>query len=118
MNPRRLLNWLIVLTVAAGLLSVPFGTPAVAKAHDAVAGEMQAMADGMPCCPDEGKATMDCDTCPLMALCSMTMPIPAPTAVSAIVPFPTAQTAFAFPDDLLIDGLSASPPDHPPRTLV
>jgi hypothetical protein len=53
-----------------------------------------------------------------MALCSMTMPIPAPTAVSAIVPFPTAQTAFALPDDLLIDGLSARPPDHPPRTLV
>jgi hypothetical protein len=122
MNPRRLFNWLIVLTVAAGLLSAPFAAPAVAKAHDAVPGEMHAemhaMAGGMPCCPDEGKAAMDCDACPLMALCSMTMPIPAPTAASALVPFPTAQSAFAFPDDLLIDGLSARPPDHPPRTLV
>lgn len=118
MNPRRLFNWLIVLTVAAGLLSVPFAAPAVAKAHDAVAGEMHGAAGGMPCCPDEGKAAMDCDTCPLMALCSMTMPIPAPTAVSALAPFLTAQTAFAFPDDLVIDGLSARPPDHPPRTLV
>lgn len=118
MNPRRLFNWLIVLTVAAGLLSVPFAAPALAKAPDAVAGEMHAMPDGTPCCPDQGKASMDCDTCPLMALCSMSMPIPAPAAVSTLVPFPTAQTAFALPDDLLIDGLSARPPDHPPRTRV
>jgi hypothetical protein len=119
MNPRRLFNWLIVLTVAAGLLSGPLLAPAVAKAHDVVAGEMHAAADGMPCCPDEGTTpAKDCDTCPLMALCSMTMPIPAPTAVSALVPLLTAQTALAVPDDLLIDGLSARPPDHPPRTLV
>jgi hypothetical protein len=53
-----------------------------------------------------------------MALCSMTIPISAPSGASALVPFPTAQTAFAFPDDLLIDGLGAHPPDHPPRTIV
>jgi hypothetical protein len=130
MSPKRLFNLLIALTVAAGLLSAPFATPAVAKAHHAagsamhalagddhaMAGDMHAMAD-MPCCPDEGKAN-GCDSCPLMALCSMTMPISAPSGVFALAPRSTAQSAFAFPDDLLIDGLSACPPDHPPRTSV
>ena len=118
MNPRRLFNWLIVLTVAAGLLSVPFVAPAVAKAPDGVAGEMHAIAGGMPCCPDEPTPAMDCDTCPLMALCAMTMPIPAPAGASVLMPSPMTQTTFAFPDDLLVDGLSARPPDHPPRILV
>jgi hypothetical protein len=132
MSPKRLFNLLIALTVAAGLLSAPFAAPGVAKAHHAaggamhddmhamagddhaMAGHMHAMAD-MPCCPDEGKAN-GCDSCPLMALCSMTMPISPPSAASALAPLSTAQSAFAFPDDLLIDGLSARPPHHPPRT--
>jgi hypothetical protein len=130
MSPKRLFNLLIALTVAAGLLSAPFTAPAVAKAHHAaggathamagddhaMAGDMHAMAD-MPCCPDEGKSN-GCDSCPLMALCSMTMPISAPSGVSALAPLLTAQSAFAIPDDLLIDGLSARPPHHPPRTSV
>ena len=139
MNPRRLFNWLIVVTVAAGLLSVPFGAPAVARIHhatsgamhpghaaamdaDSVAGaadgDMHAMAGGMPCCPDEGQGAKDCDSCPLMALCSLTMPLPAPSEAFGLAPLPTAPMAFAVPDDLLIDGLGARPPDHPPRTLV
>jgi hypothetical protein len=119
MNPRRLFNWLIVLTVAAGLLSVPSAAPVtVAKASPAAAGEMHAMADGTPCCPDEGKGAGDCDSCPLMALCSLTMPIPAPPGVAGLAPLPTAQAAFGLPDDLLIDGLGANPPDYPPRTLI
>lgn len=121
MSPKRLFNLLIALTVAAGLLSVPFAAPAVAKAqHAAASGEMHAM-DGdmqaMPCCPDGGKAN-NCDSCPLMALCSLTIPISAPSGVFAVVLLLTAQAAFAFPDDLLIDGLGAQPPDHPPRTNV
>lgn len=128
MNPRRLFNWLIALTVAAGLLSAPLAAPAVAKSHHAasgemhagmnmMAGEMQAMADDMPCCPDEGKAK-GCDSCPLLALCSLTIPIPAPSSAFVLAPDATARTAFAFLDDLLIDGLSARPADHPPRTIV
>lgn len=125
MSPRRLFNLLIALTVAAGLLSAPFAAPAVAKAHHAVGGQMQAMdgdthamADDMPCCPDEGKPAKDCDSCPLLALCSMTIPMPAPSGFFALTPEATALAAFAFPDDLLIDGLGARPPDHPPRTTV
>ena len=133
MTPKRLFNLLIALTVAAGLLSAPFTSPAVAKAHHAagsgmhagmhamagddhaMAGDMHAMAN-MPCCPDEG--TNGCDSCPSMALCSMTMPISTPSGVYAFAPLLIAQSAFAFPNDLLIDGLSARPPDHPPRTNV
>ena len=120
MSPRRLFNVLIALTVAAGLLSAPFSAPAVAKAHHAASGQiygdMHATAD-MPCCPDQGTAN-GCDSCPLMALCAMTMPISPPSGVSAPAPLSTAPSAFAFPDDLLIDGLGARPPDHPPRTNV
>jgi len=123
---RRLFNLLIALTVAAGLLSALLGAPALAKAYHAIGGEMHAMdgdmhaamADDMPCCPDEGRPTKDCDSCPLMALCAMTIPLPAPSGFFALTPEATAQAAFAFPDDLLIDGLGARPPDHPPRTTV
>ena len=132
MSPKRLLNLLIALTVAAGLLSAPFAAPAVAKAYAASGGEMQpmaddahathgdthAMADGMPCCPDEGVPARDCDSCPLMALCSVSTSFPTPSGAPVLAPAPTGQAAFAFPDDLLIDGLSARPPDHPPRTTV
>jgi hypothetical protein len=130
MNPKRIFNLLIALTVAAGLLSAPLAAPVVAKSHHAAVadmhaadmhamdGDMPAMADGMPCCPDEGKPAKGCDSCPLVALCSLTMPVPAPSAFVALAPESTAQTAFAFPDDLMIDGLGARPPDHPPRTIV
>ena len=124
MRPKRIFNLLIALTVAAGLVFAPFAAPAVAKSHHAAVGDMHAMdgdmqdmADGMPCCPDEGKPAKDCD-CPLLALCSLTMPVPAPSAFFALAPEATTQTAFAFPDDLMIDGLGARPPDHPPRTIV
>ena len=136
MSPKRLLNLLIALTVAAGLLSAPFAAPAVAKAYHAAGGEMQAemqaaiddahamhgdthvIADGMPCCPDEGAPAKDCDSCPLMALCSVSTSFPTPSGALVLVPALTGLAAFAFPDDLLIDGLSARPPDHPPRTTV
>jgi hypothetical protein len=136
MSPKRIFNLLIALTVAAGLLTAPFAAPVVAKSHhaavadmhadmhamdgdmDAMDGDMPGMADGMPCCPDEGKPAKDCDSCPLLALCSLAMPVPAPSAFFTLAPEATAQTAFAFPDDLMIDGLGARPPDHPPRTIV
>jgi hypothetical protein len=133
MSPKRIFNLLIALTVAAGLLSAPVAAPAVAKSHHPAVGEhqaaaddmhamdgddMHAMADGMPCCPDEGEPAKGCDSCPLVALCSLTMPVPAPSAFVALAPEATAQTAIAFPDDLMIDGLGARPPDHPPRTIV
>lgn len=125
MSPKRIFNLLIALIVAAGLLSAPFAAPVMAKSHHAAVadtyatdGDAHAMADGMPCCPDEGAPAKGCDSCPLVALCSLTMPVPAPSAFFALSPELTAQTGFTFPDDLMIDGLGARPPDHPPRTIV
>jgi len=53
-----------------------------------------------------------------MALCSVSISFSTPSGAPVLVPALTGQAAFAFPDDLLIDGLSARPPDHPPRTTV
>ena len=136
MGARRLFNLLVALTVAAGLLSGPLAAPTVAKSQGAAfGGKMHAMeggtravadgmvadgmmAGGMPCCPDDRMPAKACDSCPLMALCSMSIPMPAPSGAAVPVPGETAQTAFAFPDDLLIDGLGARPPDHPPRSMI
>jgi hypothetical protein len=123
MNPRRLFNWLIAVTVTAGLLSAPFAAPAIAKAHhaavavEAMAGDMAGMADGMPCCPDEGQPK-GCDSCPLLALCSLSLSVPVPSAAIALAPAATATSVFALPSDLMLDGLGARPPDHPPRNDV
>jgi hypothetical protein len=116
MDSRKFFDWLIALTVAAGLLAAPFATPAAAKPHPAaIAGEMQSMADDMPCCPDQ-KAN-DCGSCPIIALCMLTISLPAP-AGAALAPQQTSSSALALPEDLLLDGIGARPPDHPPRTIV
>ena len=127
MNPRRLFNWLIAVTVTAGLLSAPFAAPAIAKSHHAavageamagdMAGDLAGMADGMPCCPDEGQPK-GCDSCPLLALCSLSLSVPVPSAAIALAPAATATSVFALPSDLMLDGLGARPPDHPPRNDV
>jgi len=70
------------------------------------------------CCPDQGKPSRDCDSCPLLALCAMSIAVAAPSGSTTLARGDAAITAFALPDDLLIAGLSARPPDHPPRTLV
>jgi hypothetical protein len=75
------------------------------------------MADDMPCCPDRTKAK-DCDSCPFVALCMLSISLPAPSSTGALIERYPLRTAFATIDDLLIDGLAAKPPDHPPRTIV
>ena len=120
MGPRKVFNWLIALTVAAGLLAAPLSVPAMAALQKvAAAGEMQAMADDMPCCPGEqDQKAKDCGSCPFIALCMLTITLPAPDGASALVRRNFSRSAFALPDDLLIDGLGEHPPDHPPRTIV
>ena len=120
MGPKKMLNWLIALTVAVGLLVSPVSVPAMAALHSMVAAdEMQAMADDMPCCPDQqDQKAKDCGSCPFVALCTMSMTMSAPDGASALVDRTFTRSAFALPDDLLIDGLGEHPPDHPPRTIV
>jgi membrane protease subunit (stomatin/prohibitin family) len=135
MHPRKLFDWLIALTVAAGLLVAPVAAPAMAALHAMAAADgMQAMAGDMPCCPDEqdqkakdqkardqkaqDQKTKDCGSCPFVALCMLTITMPAPDGAAALVDRTFSRSAFALPDDLLIDGLGEHPPDHPPRTIV
>jgi hypothetical protein len=78
---------------------------------------MGAMAGDMPCCPDEGKPAKDCNSCPWLALCSLSIATPVPSGAAVLVPGLMTVAAFAFPDDLLMAGLGARPPDHPPRSI-
>lgn len=120
MDPRPIFNWLIALAVAAGLLVAPLSAPAMAMPHPMAAADgMQAMADGMPCCPDpQDQKAKDCGSCPFVALCTLTITVPDPYGAGALVDRTFSRSAFALPDDLLIDGLGEHPPDHPPRTIV
>ena len=118
MHPGKLFNWLIALTVAAGLLVAPVAAPTMAALHAAADG-MQAMAGDMSCCPDEqDQKAKDCGSCPFVALCMLTITMPAPDGAAALADRTFSRSAFALPDDLLIDGLGEHPPDHPPRTIV
>jgi len=76
------------------------------------------MADAMPCCPDQAKKANDCDSCPFVALCMLTISLPAPSEAGVLIERYSLRTAFAAIDDLLTDGLGAKPPDHPPRIDV
>jgi hypothetical protein len=125
MRPRKLFNWLITLTVAAGLLVAPVSVPAMAAHHAVAAADgMQAMAGDMPCCPDvqdqkaQDQKTKDCGSCPFVALCMLTITMPVRHGVGVLLDRTFTRSAFVLPDDLLIDGLGEHPPDHPPRTIV
>jgi hypothetical protein len=125
MHPRKLFNWLIALTVAAGLLVAPVSVPAMAAHHAMAAADgMRAMADDMSCCPDEqdqkaqDQKAKDCGSCPFVALCMLTITMPVREGIGVLVDRTFSRSAFALPDDLPIDGLGEHPPDHPPRTIV
>jgi hypothetical protein len=117
---RTAFNWLIALTVAAGLLAAPLAVPAMGAPHStAAADEMQAMVADMPCCPDQqDQKAKDCGSCPFVALCMVTIASAAPDSVGTLMDRTFSRSAFALPDDLLADGLGEHPPDHPPRTIV
>jgi len=121
MGPRKVFNWLIALAVAAGLLVAPLSVPAMAASQmAAVADDMQAMAEDMPCCPDQhGQKARDCGSCPFIALCMLTITMPSPNDGSgALLERTFSLGAFALPDDLLIAGVGEHPPEPPPRMIV
>ena len=130
MDPGKIFNWLIALSVAAALLAAPLSARAMAVSHAGTvademranemrADEMAAMADDMPCCPDQqDQKARDCGSCPFVALCMLTITMPPPQGAGVLVDRDFSRSAFALPDDLLIDGLGERPPDHPPRIIV
>jgi hypothetical protein len=126
MKFRPVMRWLLVLGIAAGVAIGPAAPlmaamPSVMTATTMMAAtadeDAMQMADEMPCCPDQTKAK-DCDSCPFVALCMLTVSLPVPSSTGVLIERYALRTAFAAIDDLLVDGLAAKPPDHPPRTIV
>jgi hypothetical protein len=116
----------IVLHVAVALLLAPLAAPVMAtampQAAKAVAQAMSmpddmSTAEDMPCCPGETKSKA-CDSCPFVALCMLSVPLPDPSGAATLIERAALRTAFAPTDDQLIDGLGAKPPDHPPRIMI
>jgi hypothetical protein len=77
---------------------------------------MADMSDDMPCCPDKS-APVDCDQCPLMALCvSTTLQAPLPAVIAEIQP---VTLRMLLPgSDPEVESVAYSPPPKPPRSLV
>jgi len=126
MKFRPVMRWLLVLGIAAGvaigpaaplIAAVPSSVTATTMMSAATDEDAMQMADDMPCCPDQTRAK-DCNSCPFVALCMLTVSLPAPSSIGVLIERYPLRTAFAANDDLLIDGLGAKPPDYPPRTIV
>ena len=110
---------LLAILVIAGLVFAPLSGPAnagmtmVGSVPEMAAAEMTA---DMPCCPDKS-APMDCDQCPLMALCMVTnLHVPSSAGVTEIRPVTVRMLAPG--SDPQGDSLGQHPPPRPPRSLV
>lgn len=120
MRARRLLNLLIALSVAAGLVSVPIALPVHAHwSSPAMTNSdgMPAMSEDMPCCPHEQKSK-DCQDCPLLGFCLIKSTQLGPTAGAFLLDRTSLHAVLPVIDDAIADGLERPPPDHPPRILV
>jgi len=107
------LGRLLAIFLIAGLVFAPFSTPANAAKAAPMAAEMSA---DMPCCPDNS-APMDCDQCPLMAIC-MVKTFHEPSTASVIEVRPVTVRPLAPRSDPAMEGLNYLPPPRPPRSLV
>ena len=130
MNVRRLFSRLLAVFVTVALVAAPLVTPVAAKRLTvASAMDMQAMSCDMPCrsagmtdgvnCCSEKQKSNDCQDCPLVAICTLTIAQAEPPSANGIpVPMLSAYSLFVAFDDLIADGLIGTPPDHPPRISV
>ena len=113
------LGRLLAIFLIAGLVFAPLSAPANAgMARGASMSEMAAaeMAADMPCCPDKS-VPMDCDQCPLMALC-MVQNFHAPSPAGMIEIRPVTLRMLTPGSDPQGDSLGQHPPPRPPRSLV
>jgi hypothetical protein len=119
MIARRILRLVLAVLVTAGLMVAPLVTPAAAgplMAGDMQMTDAQDMSAGMPCCPDQQKSKQ-CHDCPLIAICMLKVLQTGPAVVTARLG-PRALELLQPLDDIIADGLSRPPPDHPPRLTV
>jgi hypothetical protein len=113
---------LLAVFLIAGLVFAPLAARAnvdsmASMAMMSMSGDHMAdMSDDMPCCPDKS-APVDCDLCPLMALCvSTTLQAPLPAGIAEIQP---VTLRMLLPgSDPEVESVAYSPPPKPPRSLV
>jgi hypothetical protein len=113
---------LLAVFLIAGLVFAPLAARANGDAMTSMAmtsmsgNHMADMSDDMPCCPDKS-APVDCDQCPLMALCvSTTLQAPLSAGVAEIRP---VTLRMLLPgSDPEVESVVYSPPPKPPRFLV
>jgi len=113
---------LLAVFLIAGLVFAPLAVRANADSMASMAmtsmsgDHMADMSDDMPCCPDKS-APVDCDQCPLMALCvSTTLQAPLPADVAEIQPVTLRKLLPG--SDPEVESVAYSPPPKPPRSLV
>jgi hypothetical protein len=119
MIARRILRLMLAVLVTAGLAVAPLVTPAAAgalMASDMQVTDAQDMSADMPCCPDQPNSKQ-CQDCPLLAICMLKVLQAGPAVVTASL-YPRALELLRPLDDIIADGLSRPPPDHPPRLMV
>jgi hypothetical protein len=117
MKFRRLIGRLFAVFVIAGLVAALVAPAAAMRLPVGEISDMATLSGGMPCCPD-GQNNNGCRDCSLVAMCMMTM---AQAESSSTIGIPVSfQTHGLYDalDDLFVDSLLGSPPDHPPRTSV
>jgi hypothetical protein len=113
----RLLAVLVIVSLVIAPLTARANTGATASmAMTSMSDDTAAMSEDMPCCPDKS-APVDCDQCPLMALCvSTTLQAPLPAGVAEIQP---VTLRMLLPgSDPEVESVGYSPPPKPPRSLV
>jgi hypothetical protein len=116
MNLRRLLNLALAVFVTVGLAVAPLMAPsaaAQARAHDMTD---MSMSSDMLCCPEQ--KSMDCQDCPLTAMCVLQTVQAGPPMAAALLLRYAVRTAHIVRDDALSAGLDRPPPDQPPRYLA
>jgi len=111
---------LLAVFVIVGLVLAPLAARANAGAMASMAitsmsDDAAATSEDMPCCPDKS-APVDCDQCPLMALCaSTTLQAPLPAGMAELVPVILQRLRPG--SDPEVESLGYSPPPRPPRSL-
>jgi hypothetical protein len=110
---------LLAVFVIVGLVIAPLTARAntgVMASMTSISGDEAGMAEDMPCCPGKS-APVDCDQCPLMALCvSSTLQAPLPAGVAEIRPVTLRMLLPGSDPD--VESVAYSPPPKPPRSLV
>lgn len=112
---RSLLAFMLMLGVGLTPLAAKAAVPV--GVMDMSTTSTEAMADGMPCCPDDAPAMPDCrKSCPLLATC-MTTCAPATPVALVIERRSAVNFAAASPgDDAARPSPDAGPPSRPPRS--